>query len=315
MTNLAPIAIFAYNRPEHLRHTLETLTRCEGFTESPILFFGDGPKNTDEAALVQQSRDMAKSILGSKAEYYFRDQNIGLAQSIISGVNRAIKTYGRVIVIEDDLELSPEYLNFMNQALDKYAQDDRVFQVSGYIFDLDTSYAIDRAFFSPFISSWGWGTWERAWKKFDPDALGWQALLKDKALRHRFNLDNSYDYTTMLLRQHMGAIDSWAVRWYWSVFKENGLVLYPPSSMLKNTGLDGSGTHGRGMFKDFSSEKLSANTEPIMFPERTEIDPCSYKAVKKAIRLHNGKKMGKAIDWLRWHFYSRKLKRSELRNR
>jgi hypothetical protein len=310
MPENAPIAIFAYKRPEHLRHTLETLMRCEGYADSPVFVFCDGPRNADEVDEVAQTREVVKSMLGSKAEYHFRDHNMGLANSITAGVNHTIQTCGRVIVIEDDLELHPNYLNFMNDALHKYAHHDQVFQVSGYIFDLKPFYSGDRAFFSPFISSWGWGTWERAWNKFDADAEGWESLLHDKKLRHKMNLDGSYDYSTMLLRQQMGAIDSWAIRWYWSVFKEHGLVLYPPTSLLRNTGLDGSGTNGRGFLKNFASANFSADTPSITLPENIEVDPDSYDAVKKALRKHNGKCIGQSIDWLRWHVYTCRFKHS-----
>lgn len=301
MNTHAPVVIFAYRRPDHLRNTLESLRRCEGFAQSPIIVYCDGPRNDTEFESVAATRELAKSLLGNQAEYHFSEVNLGLSRSVIVGVSETVDRFGRVIVVEDDLELHPALLTFMNQALDRYASDDSVFQISGYQFDVPELKNTASALFLPFTVSWGWATWKRAWAQFDPLASDWEKLRADKDLRRRFNLDGVYDYATMLVRQMSGAQDSWAVRWYWTVFKAKGLVLFPPSSLVSNTGFDGSGTHGRGLLRQFSQARTPAlEIQEIILPESVTVDAQYYDRVKRALSKQNGGWIGKTMDTLRW---------------
>ena len=301
MSQFAPIVVFAYRRPEHLRNTLKSLMGCEGFDESPVIVYCDGARNDDELASVMATREVAQSMLGNRAEYRFSDANLGLASSVISGVNETLQKYGRIIVVEDDLQLSPSFLTFMNRALDRYECEEKVFQVSGYQFDAPELSDLNTAFFLPFPVSWGWATWKRAWDNFDPLALGWSNISTDKALRRRFNLDGNYGYATMLLRQMKGYSDSWAIRWYWSLFKKNGLVLFPPVSLVKNTGFDGSGSHGRGSLRRFSKNNNFIHISEIGFPDQTIMEDGFYLIVKTALSVQNGGLIGKLVDKLRWY--------------
>lgn len=297
MKTLAPVVVFAYRRSDHLRNTLTSLMRCDGFGQSPVIVYCDGPRDADETNAVMATRELARTMLGEHAEYHFSEVNLGLSRSVIAGVSDVVERFGRAIVVEDDLELSSAFLTFMNQALDRCANDENVFQVSGYMFDVPELKGTHSALFLPFTVSWGWATWKRAWDQFDPLASGWEALRTDKGLRRRFNLDGTYDYATMLVRQMAGMRDSWAVRWYWSVFKANGLVLFPPVSLVRNTGFDGSGTHGRGLLRKFSKSRLALPLTEIELPASIFLDTGMYGHVKKALWGQNGGWIGRFISW------------------
>jgi hypothetical protein len=304
MANLAPIVVFAYKRPEHLRATLDSLKRCEGFADSKIIVFGDGPKTEADRDAVDATRRVARTMLGSQAEYYFRDANAGLAASIIGGVTEVTRTFGRAVVLEDDLELSPRFLVYMNSALDRYEEEKKVFQISGQLVDIPEFCQRDAALFLPFTTSWGWGTWYRAWERLDPLARGWEQLKTDRQLRARFNLNGSFDYSTMLQRQMAGVLDSWAIRWYWSVFRNDGVVCFPPVSLVRNTGLDGSGTHGRGVLRRFREPVILRQIGSISFPHRVAVAEQDFDLVKRAIWLRNGGRLGAAVDILRRRLFA-----------
>ena len=240
---LAPIALFVYNRPDHTRQTLEALLKNELANESDLFIFSDGPKIPAAVELVNKVRDYIKTINGFKSVNIFeRDKNLGLANSIIDGVTSLCIEYGQVIVLEDDLVTSPYFLDFTNEALDKYRNDKQVLQISGHMFPTDTQTQSD-AFFLPMITSWGWATWQSAWQYFDPTAAGYGTLKFDLKSRRQFNLDGSYDYFGMLTKQLHGKIDSWAIRWYLSFFFRRGLTLFPKNTLVKNIGFDASGIH------------------------------------------------------------------------
>jgi len=297
----APIAIFIYNRPDHLRQTLNSLISCDGFMGSPIIVFGDGPKENESLLLIENARNVAREILGDRADYRFFEKNKGLSRSVIEGVSALTSEYGRVIVIEDDLMLAPSFLSFMNQALDFYQSNERVFQVSGHMYSVPDFLKNRNALLLPWTTTWGWATWDRAWRYFDSNAKGWEKLLSDQVLRDRFNLNGAYDYTTMLERQMKGKLDSWGVRWYWSVFNQNGLVVFPPNTLIENKGMDGRGSHGRGIFRNFSSNTIDVSKFPYRFSQSVE-SQATIDLVCQTIKALNGGKMGKVVDFLKSFF-------------
>lgn len=239
----APLALFVYNRPEHTRRTVEALAANALAGETPLHVFSDAPKNAAASQAVAEVRAYIRTIAGFKSVTIIaRDTNFGLARSIIDGVTGLCEKYGRVIVLEDDLTTSPNFLSYMNEGLARYEHEERVMQIAGYMFPVILTMDED-ALFLPFTSSWGWATWQRAWQHFDATSAGYERLVKDESLRQAFDLNGRYQYFKMLDSQLRGQTDSWAIRWYLSVFVMNGLTLYPKKTLVVNCGFDGSGVH------------------------------------------------------------------------
>lgn len=268
---LAPIALFVYSRPDHATQALSTLRLNPPATDSELFIFSDGPRDAAAAPLVAATRAAVRNVSGfAKVTVIERERNLGLAASIIDGVTQLCERFGRAIVVEDDLRLSPHFLDFMNSALNSYAGNERVMQVSGYMFPIALPATVD-SLFLPFTTSWGWATWQRAWRHFDPSMSGYAALEGDAAARRRFNLDGAIDYVSMLDNQRAGRIDSWAIRWYLSVFQRDGLVLYPARSLVGNFGFDGSGVHsGRNTALHRAP---AAENAIVRFPDACEVSP------------------------------------------
>lgn len=282
MTDLAPIALFVYKRPRHTQQTLESLAANEGASESELFIFCDGPKRPEDEKAVEEVRRLVKSRQWcGKINIIERDKNLGLANSIISGVTELCDKYGRVIVLEDDLLTSRYFLEYMNAALERYENEERVMQISGYMFPVEIKAETD-AIFLPFTTSWGWATWKRAWVVFDKDMSSFEILSKDKALRKAFDLDGSYPYFKMLESQRAGKIDSWAIRWYLSVFLKGGLTLYPAKTLINNIGFDGSGTHCTAVGKNISGKMEDFN--PLTLPSRYIVSEEVFLKLKELFR-------------------------------
>lgn len=240
--NRTPIAFFAYERPEHTARALESLNLNQGAAESELFIFCDGAKQADDSRGVEEVRRLVKSRKWcGKVHVIERDENLGLANSIIQGVTEIINHYGRVIVIEDDLVLSPHFLHYMNDALEIYKDTQKVMHVSGYMFPVKAG--LPETFFLRFVSSWGWGTWKRAWEQFEPDIAVHMERLPDKGFKSGLDAGGHVRASVMIEEQSRKGIDSWAIRWYASVYYHGGLSLYPRRTMVTNIGHDGSGVH------------------------------------------------------------------------
>lgn len=239
--NLAPIALFTYNRLSHTRSTVESLLANELASNTDIIIYSDGPK-ADSTSSVEEVRSYLKTIHGFKSIKIVESPiNKGLAKSIIEGVTETLKTYPTIIVIEDDMVTSKFFLKYMNDALSKYQSEDKVVSIHGYNYPVEIS-GTD-TFFLRGADCWGWATWRRGWEIFNPNGVELLNKIKVQKLEREFDFNNSFPYMKMLEGQIEGKNNSWAIRWYASAFLENKLTLYPSKSLVLNIGNDGSGTH------------------------------------------------------------------------
>ena len=279
----APIALFVFRRPDKTRAALESLARCRGIDNSDLYIFCDGPRGANDDQAVAGVRAIVDAFDHPRKTVVISTENQGLARSIITGVTRLCDQYGRVIVVEDDLTVSSAFLEYMNTGLDTFADDSRVMQISGFTFARNDASANLAARFLPVTTSWGWATWSRSWRDFDPNPQDTDALLSSSALRSRFDLGGLFGYYDMLERQKAGRIDSWAIRWYWSVFRREGLVLYPPTSLVRNDGLDSSGTHtsrSKLLWRRLNHE-LPESLPPM--PDQVAINPAALAELASVV--------------------------------
>ncbi len=281
----APVVIFAFDRPKHLKRALRALSTNPEFNLSKLFIFCDGPKGSNHELTVNETRIIANEWFHPNKTVVEAKTNRGLSASVIAGVTEIVETYGTVIVVEDDLEVDRGFLSYLNNGLNEYKYVPKVMQISAYMFPIPDFIEKSETLFLPNISSWGWATWSHAWANFDPDALGWELLLNNKDIRREFDVGGSYPYSDMLFRQKMGIIDSWAIRWNWSVYRCSGVVVYPPVSLVKNIGFDGSGTHCDVLYLE------DANLIPRLMPlefskdiKLAEVDLIRIKTSLKTLR-------------------------------
>ena len=239
---LAPIVLFTYDRLQHTVQTITALQKNEYASESDLIVYSDAPKNNESKERVENTRRYLNSITGFKSvSVVAREENFGLANSIIDGVTTVVNKYGRIIVLEDDLITSPFFLKYMNESLEIYKNDTQVACIHGYVYPIKKK--LPDTFFLKGADCWGWATWRRGWEVFNPDGESLLKELERQKLTKKFDFDGSYPYTKMLRKQIKGVTNSWAIRWYASAFLNNKFTLYPNKSLIYNSGNDGSGTN------------------------------------------------------------------------
>jgi hypothetical protein len=264
MPNLAPIVLFVYNRPEHTKETLENLKNNYLALQSDLYIFSDGAKDLKQDANVKEVRKIINKLDGFNMVKIFQaDSNKGLANSVIDGVNKIINEYGKVIVLEDDLITSPYFLTYMNNGLNIYKGNGNIWSLSGFTPDIsiDSSYGSE-VYLSRRGCSWGWATWKDRWNTVDWEITDYPQFRKSPQQRREFNKGGS-DLSYMLDDQFFNRIDSWAIRWVYSQFKQSKYTIYPTKSLVINNGMDFSGTHSSK--SDRYLVKLY--TENFTFPE------------------------------------------------
>lgn len=284
MQNLAPIALFVYNRPQHTERTLKFLQQNELAADSRLYIFSDGAKTENDTDKVEEVRALIKKVDGFKSvKIIEKKDNSGLANSVIAGVSQLIKDYGRVIVFEDDLVSSPYTLTYFNDALTRYQNEEKVMHIGAYMYPLKSE-SLPQSFFFRAATSWGWATWARAWEHFEPniDTLTKQFDSKKKSA---FAIDNTMNFWKQMQEFKKGKNNSWAIRWYASIFLKNGLTLNPAQSLVNNIGHDGTGVHS-GINDIYN---VVINPKPITkFPEVIEEDKLAYQTIKHFLANRKG---------------------------
>jgi hypothetical protein len=200
-----------------------------------------------------------------------------------------------VIVVEDDLVVSPDFLDYMLQALDRYKNYLNVYQISGFMFPIEHPESPD-AFFLPLTTTWGWATWERAWRAFDWDAGTAMQRLADPRVSRQFDLDGSFPYTTMLRQRLEARNDSWGILWWYTVFNLNGFVLHPRQSLVWNGGFDNSGIHSGAPSDTMQSSREAFSYprlgNPLRFPQEVVVDQAALARLKSYLRLRSSRHRG-----------------------
>ncbi|HEX9511593.1 MAG TPA: glycosyltransferase [Puia sp.] len=286
--NYAPILLFTYKRLDTLKKTISSLRENKLAAESDLIIFSDQGKSPDDKTIVKEVRDYLRTIDGFKSVTIHESlKNKGLANSIIQGVTNIINTYGKVIVLEDDLLTTPNFLTFMNAALEKYESYKKVFSVSGYSFNLgepDAGRHPDDVYFVTRGWSWGWATWRDRWTDIDWQMKDYPGFATNFTERRKFAQGGS-DLNLMLKRQMEGKLDSWAIRWFYHQYKVNGLTLYPILSKVYNDGFDELATHTRGSNLRYKPLLDQTSAHNFSFPGQVAIDPVYHKRFRSKLSI------------------------------
>ena len=284
--SLAPIVLFVYNRPDHTRRTLEALMNNILADQSDLFIFADGPKDNISLSQKQQIADTrtilhekqwCKNVIITESE-----TNNGLSKSIIDGVTKIINKYGKIIVLEDDIITGKYFLQYMNDALQRYENNKNVWHITGWRYPIDTDNK-NLSYFYPIMDCWSWATWADRWKHYTKDPKNLKKTFTKKMIR-RFNADNCDKNNWLQVELNLsGDINTWAIFWYAVIFQNNGLCLGPTTSLVTNSGFDASGTNIL-MHDNRLSNSHSIDYQITNFPDKNEINQEEYNKNKNYLK-------------------------------
>ena len=240
----APIILFAYIRLDTLQKTVLALQNNYLATQSDLFVFVDGPKNEEQKQKQKPLIEFLQSIDGFKSVHIeYSEVNKGLDPSIIAGVSSVIDKYGRAIVLEDDIVTTPNFLDYMNQALKTYESNKKVMSVSGFGLEVlkPKDYIADVYLFGR-STSWGWGTWKDRWDSVDWNISDWNQFKTDKKEIQRFKETGGSDMFSML-ESCMDGGGMWDIRFCYNMFKQNRSSVIPFLSKVENVGFNELATH------------------------------------------------------------------------
>ncbi len=291
--NCAPVIVFAYNRPEHVRRTLDALSRHVLSDESVLFVYCDGAKdhaNDENKRRIEQVRLIARSIKGFKDVHVIeRERNYGLACNIVDAVTRIVNEYGRVITLEDDVVTSSGFLRYMNDALETYKDEDKVMHISAYMYPHKGR--LPETFFFPVpYPGGGWATWARAWKYYNDDTKALYEQWKNRW--NEFDVLGGDYLSKQLIANYNGTLRTWFVKWHAVMMSRNALTLYPHQSLTNNIGFDNQATNCSPTTK-FDVKELA---------DSVRVDKVPVKLNRKASRI--------IYDFYQGHWYNKRRRKA-----
>ena len=296
---IAPVVLFVYNRPKHTYKTLENLSKAVWAKETHLFIYSDAPRDKEESGNVNKVREIIKEYEKENSKFLsvdvcYAEKNKGLATSIIHGVTEIIEKYDKVIVLEDDLIVSKDFLVYMNNALEFYEDDAKIWSISGYSFPMRAlkKYEHD-IYYAGRGSSWGWATWKDRWSTVDWDVSDYESI--------KFNIRNRIDWGKwgqdmpfMLDANIYGLNHSWAIRWCYTQWKQKKYTVYPKISRVVNGGTDGSGTNYKKNINKYNTVLNDQNNIGCNF---------EYLNENQRIRREFRKRYMNPISVIKWHFW------------
>lgn len=313
--DLAPIVLFVYCRLSVTIKTINALKNNPESCDSDLYIYSDSAKNENSVKGVSDVRDYIRSITGFKnITIIERDKNWGLAKNLIDGITTIVNRYGKIVVLEDDTVVAPNFLEFMNNALVFYKDNDKIGTISAYNYNIK---GLPSVYLSRFGSCWGWATWSRAWSYFNADSSYLLEKIKKNNCIKEFNDNDTYPYFAMLKKQNEGLINSWAIRWQASCFLNGLLHVRVGNTLVQNCGFNVIGsTHSapgslnvKDTFvklqyttKDFEKSKFDKEANAKTQDYQISIMPFGLKLILLAHKIHADgilSKIDKKYSWNR----------------
>lgn len=252
MKKYSPIVLFLYNRLEESKKTINALSKSNGANNSDLLVYIDGPKNQKDVKIQDEINLFIDNLNGKflTIKKIHNKNNLGLGKSIISGLNNTFKEYESAIILEDDIVVSNNFLNYCNLALKLY-KNTNIFHISGWSPVCEKNM---KPYLTNYMACWGWATWRSKWAEYqkDPEKII-HYFKKNPYQKFKFNFFNNL--YGQVIANYENRIDTWAVFWAYTIFKQSGLCLNPPKSLIMNIGIDGNGTNYKN--SNFSDRLLN----------------------------------------------------------
>jgi len=250
--NRSPIAVIAYKRPDHLKVMLESLKLNKGFDESLLYIFIDGPKTKDDELGHNQTVELANNFKHYQKKVVVRKKNLGNKKNVIFSVTEVLNEHETVICLEDDLRISKYFLDFMNNCLKIYKDEDKIYHINGWAYPQKNKFR-NKAVVGTLMCPWGWATWRTKWMDFANSEFDKNHFLDDNHDKlDEFNYHKTHNFYMQLYNNDIGKIDTWDIYWYQYIFLQNGMTIFPTISHTQNTGFDGSGDNA-GSHNDFDT--------------------------------------------------------------
>jgi len=263
-----PVLFLVFNRLDTTKQVFEAIRQAQ----PPRLYVAaDGPRSDrlGEAEKVKLVRDYVMDHVDWECEVktLFREQNLGCRVAVSSAIDWFFENEEMGIILEDDCLPDPTFFAFCEQLLYYYRDDKRIMVVSGDNFQFGRNRTEYSYYFSRYNHCWGWATWRRAWKYFDFGMRLWVIIRDGDWLKNIFQSPSTRKYWTKIFQScYDNKVNSWAYRWAFACWIQNGLTIIPNVNLVSNIGFGEDATHTRSNKSPLVNIPLKEMVFPLKHP-------------------------------------------------
>ncbi|NEO52975.1 MAG: methyltransferase type 11 [Okeania sp. SIO3B5] len=258
-----PVCLIIFKRPDTTQKVFEALRQVK---PAKLLVIADGPRpdKPGELEKCQATRQIIEKVdWECEVLKNYSDTNMGLKHRVASGLDWVFNNVEEAIILEDDCLPDPTFFRFSEELLDYYRYNQQVMVITGTNFLFGWKPNNYSYYFSRYIDCWGWATWRRAWQYFDFEMKQWPELRDNNWLLKLFKEPQvAEQWTRTFQATYDGHINSWAFRWKFACWLQNGLTIIPEKNLVSNIGFNVDSTN------TINVDSLLASTpvEEISFP-------------------------------------------------
>jgi hypothetical protein len=277
-----PVAFIIFNRPDKTKKVFEEIRKIK---PAELFIIADGPKKNDDEDnhLCLETRDIVEKIdWDCKVHKDYSNNNIGLRKRVSTGLNWVFEHTEEAIILEDDCVPHPTFFRFCEELLDYYRNEEKIMAISGTNFISLQKPENNSYFFSAFVNVWGWASWRRAWINYDDKINDWPNLSKGDFLLKILRDEKSVKYYNTILQEvYEEKINSWAYRWLFSCWQNDGLIIIPAVNSVTNIGFGKEATNTKGPGKRSAVNPSNEIVFPLKHPKNIERDEDTDKLITK----------------------------------
>lgn len=269
----APVALFLFKRHETLVRIFE---KIRDYAPEKIYLIGDGPRNQEEAALVNKARDLAISQVDWNCEIItrFHDENVGVYNNIGCGAKWVFEREDVAIFLEDDNLPENTFFDYCNTLLERYLNDNDILWICGTNYMVDTTeFGSESYYYTRHLLPCGWASWS---DKFLSNYDGELKTLNDeriKVLKGTYKDKRLFSQELQTIKQtrfnylRNPKSVSWDRQMCYSVRSNLLYGIAPCKNQIKNIGADEHSIHGGTSLKnEMTSRFCERDTLPLDFP-------------------------------------------------
>lgn len=267
-----PVVLFIFNRPETTHQVLSAIRAVK----PPLLFVvADGPRadHPEDGASCAATRALIDQVDWDCAvRKDFASENLGIKQRVESGLDWVFADTGTAIVLEDDCSPHPTFFRFCEELLGRYEFHDRVMTISGTDLSAERRPSRFSYRFSRYPVTWGWATWRRAWRWYDPLMTAWTPSLQSSWLDGYLGDTRASQYWSYIFNSERAAPENWDYAWTFSSWQHDGLSIHPNVNLVSNIGFGAGASHTLDLKNTLANCPVEALSFPLQHPETVSRD-------------------------------------------
>jgi hypothetical protein len=241
-----PIALIIFNRPDLTERVFAEIARAR---PPKLLIIADGPRPEQPG---ETEKCLAARAVVDRVDWQcdvlknYSEVNLGCGRRPATGLSWVFSQVEQAIILEDDCVAHPTFFRFCEELLEKYSDNERVMHISGDNFFCREKKIPFSYYFSSYCLSWGWATWRRAFRYFDPQIKLWPSLRDTSWLKENLGDLRAVEYWKSIfdrVYEQGGTKDIWDFQWLFAIWARRGLSILPNTNLVSNIGFREDATH------------------------------------------------------------------------